>query len=130
MNWLKNFDGKKKVFYKLLHIFVVGHNKDNISSITIMKNILKGRDQKKLIQILMGESKALQGGKNATNHDRIMGLFNELLSLILLSSSGSILAKAFELQLFFFPTCFNNQITWNPFRIILFLGDVWNSCVL
>jgi hypothetical protein len=45
-----------------------------------MKNILKGRDQKKLIQILMGEIKALQGRKNATNHVRIIRLFNELLS--------------------------------------------------
>jgi hypothetical protein len=58
----------------------VGHNKDNVSSITIMKNILKGRDQKKLIQILMGERKALQGRKNATNHVRIIRLFIELLS--------------------------------------------------
>jgi hypothetical protein len=48
---------KKKVFCKLLHFSVVGHNKDNVSSITIMKNILKGRDQKKLIQILMEKAK-------------------------------------------------------------------------
>jgi len=79
MNWLKFLDKKNK-FYKVFHFSIVGHNKDNVSSITIMKNILKGRDKKKLIQILMGKSKVLQGRKNVANHVRIIRLFNELLS--------------------------------------------------
>ncbi len=72
---------KKKCFCKLLHFSVVGHNEDNVSSITIMKNILKGRDQKKLIQILMEKAKLC---KEEKMQQTMLGSLNFSVTIILI----------------------------------------------